>query len=183
VNRVIRDIPSTNVVEGNKRTSLRQDIQLELKRRGDRCECIRCREVRADVVDPVELNLNDLVYDTGGSEEHFITYNTPDDRLAGFLRLSLPNRGAPKHELQDLLGAAIVREVHVYGQSLEVGEDALGVTQHSGLGTRLMLEAERVAIHHGFSTLAVIAALGTRGYYRKLGYSLGESYMVKTLEA
>ncbi len=181
VNRVIRDIPSTNVVDGNKRTSLRQDIQLELKRRGDRCECIRCREVRGEVVETGELKLEDLVYTTGGSEEHFISYNTPEDRLAAFLRLSFPNSDAPEHGLNDLRGAAIVREVHVYGQSLEVGEDVPGVTQHSGLGTRLMLEAETVALKHGYSTIAVIAALGTRGYYRKLGYSLGETYMVKTL--
>jgi elongator complex protein 3 len=182
VNRVIRDIPSTNVVEGNKRTSLRQDIQRELKRRGAACQCIRCREVRGGMIETEALDLRDQVYPTGGSEEHFLSYNTPEDRLAGFLRLSLPGNAAPDHRLQDLESAAIVREVHVYGQSLEVGEDTPGVAQHSGLGTRLMLEAEHIAREHGFKNLAVIAALGTRGYYRKLGYSLGDTYMLKVLE-
>jgi elongator complex protein 3 len=181
VNRVIRDIPSTNVVEGNTRTSLRQDIQRELKRRGEACQCIRCREVRGGMIETEALDLRDQVYPTGGSEEHFISYNTPEDRLAGFLRLSLPGNAAPDHRLQDLEGAAIIREVHVYGQSLEVGEDTPGVAQHSGLGTRLMLEAEHIAREHGFKNLAVIAALGTRGYYRKLGYSLGDTYMLKAL--
>ena len=85
------------------------------------------------------------MYSTGGSEEHFLSFNTPEDRLAGFLRLSLPGNAAPDHRLHDLENAAIVREVHVYGQSLEVGEDTPGVAQHSGLGTRLMLEAEHIA--------------------------------------
>ena len=47
VNRVIRDIPSSHVVEGNKRTSLRMDVLAELSRRGQACGCIRCREVAA----------------------------------------------------------------------------------------------------------------------------------------
>ena len=81
----------------------------------------------------------------------------------------------------DLHGAAIVREVHVYGQSLELGAEQHGAAQHAGLGTWLMEHAEGMARDRGYQTLAVIAALGTRGYYRKLGYELGESYMVKRL--
>ncbi len=46
VNRVIRDIPSTYVVDGNRRTSLRQDVQKEMKQRGSDCQCIRCREIK-----------------------------------------------------------------------------------------------------------------------------------------
>ena len=95
VNRVIRDIPSTNVVEGNKRTSLRQDIHAEMKRRGTVCQCIRCREVRQVSVAPSALRLDDLVYHADGAEEHFISFVTPDDKLAGFIRLSLPNGEFP----------------------------------------------------------------------------------------
>jgi elongator complex protein 3 len=115
VNRVIRDIPSTNVVEGNKRTSLRQDVHAELQRRGARCQCIRCREIRRQGVAPGELTLEDLVYPAGGAEEHFISFVTQDDHLAGFLRLSLPGKNSPEAGFPDLQDAGLVREVHVYG--------------------------------------------------------------------
>ncbi|MDF1499104.1 MAG: tRNA uridine(34) 5-carboxymethylaminomethyl modification radical SAM/GNAT enzyme Elp3 [Anaerolineales bacterium] len=181
VNRIVREIPSTNVVEGNKRTSLRQDAKRELEARGLRCQCVRCREVRGKSVDAEELGMEDLVYRTGGSEEHFLSYVTPEDDLAGYLRLTLPSEGGPPTGLSDLEGAAIVREVHVYGQSLEVGQSLDGTAQHSGLGMRLMQQAEELGRDAGYARLAVISAIGTREYYRKLGYELGESYMLKDL--
>jgi len=181
VNRVIRDIPSDNVVAGNKRTSLRQDIQAELKQRGLRCECIRCREVRGRPVEPDDLQLDDLVYKAGGAEEHFFSYNTDDDLVAGYLRLSLPGASSPDTGLEDLEGAAIIREVHIYGQSLSLGRVAEGAAQHAGLGSELIQRAEAVAREAGFPRMAIIAALGTRGYYRRLGYTLGDTYMIKAL--
>jgi len=182
VNRVIRDIPSTNVVEGNKRTSLRQDVRAELERRGTACQCIRCREVRTQRIDPKDLRLDDLVYPAGSAQEHFLSFVTRDDRLAAFLRLSLPGSGSPETGLEDLQGAAIIREVHVYGQSLQVGADQAGAAQHSGLGTRLLTEAERLAVERGCARLAVIAAVGTRRYYQERGYVPGSLYLVKSLE-
>lgn len=181
VNRIVRDFPSHHVVEGNKRTSLRQDIQRELERRGDRCRCVRCREIRGRSVEIEALQLKDFHYSAGGAEEHFLYYETPGDRLAGFLRLSLPGEASPETGLADLRDAAIVREVHVYGQSLEVGESQGGAAQHSGLGERLMSTAEDLARKAGFPRMAVISALGTRGYYAGLGYHLGQNYMLKNL--
>ncbi len=182
VNRVIRDIPSTNVVEGNKRTSLRQDVQQEMHRRGTRCQCIRCREVSRQVVRVEDLNTHDLVYQAGLSEEHFLSFDTPDDRLAGFLRLSLPGEGLPDTGLSDLKGAALIREVHVYGQSLPVGAEQAGAAQHAGLGTNLIRRAERIARSAGFQRLAVISAIGTRSYYLPRGFERGELYLVKKLD-
>ena len=187
VNRVIRDIPSDNVVEGNKRTSLRQDVHNELKRRGQKCECIRCLEVRGKPVDPDQLVLEDLIYQTDAAEEHFISWVTPDDgehgaRLAGFLRLSLPGENSPDTGMADLQGAAIIREVHVYGQSLQVGQEQNGAAQHSGLGTKLLDEAEKTAQEGGFSRMAVISAIGTRLYYLDRGFKRGQYYLVKDLE-
>lgn len=181
VNRIVRDFPSHHVIEGNKRTSLRQDIHRELKRRGERCRCIRCREIRGQSLDVEQLTLSDFTYGAGGAEEHFLHYVAPADRLAGFLRLSLAGTGSPDTGLPDLGGAAIVREVHVYGQSVEVGESLGGAAQHSGLGENLILGAESIARRAGFSRMAVISALGTRGYYARFGYHLGESYMLKDL--
>ncbi len=181
VNRVIRDIPSTNVVEGNKRTSLRQDIQVEMKIRGTRCQCVRCREVRNQSVSESNLIVHDLVYRAGLVEEHFISYDTGNDKLAGFLRLSLPGNDAPDTGLSDLAGAAIVREVHIYGQSLEVGEKQHGIAQHAGLGTSLLEKAEKIAKDQGYKRLAVISAVGARQYYLKRGYTRGDLYLIKVL--
>ncbi|GAB4445896.1 MAG: tRNA uridine(34) 5-carboxymethylaminomethyl modification radical SAM/GNAT enzyme Elp3 [Anaerolineales bacterium] len=179
VNRVIRDIPSTNVVEGNRRTSLRQDVQDEMRRRGTQCQCVRCREVKGKPVHPELLKLDDLTYRAGAAEEHFISFVTPDDKLAGFVRLSLPGSDSPRTGIADLEGAALIREVHVYGQSLPVGAEKEGAAQHAGLGTRLLEEAERVAKANGFERMAVIAAVGTRRYYLSRGFERGELYLVK----
>jgi elongator complex protein 3 len=181
VNRVIRDIPSTNVVEGNRRTSLRLDVHEEMKRRGTRCQCVRCREVRGKPTDPSTLRLDDLTYTADYAEEHFISFITPEDKLAGFIRLSLPAIDSPATGLADLEGAALIREVHVYGQSLHLGAESNGAAQHSGLGTRLLLEAEAVAGSRGFQRLAVISAVGTRAYYLERGFERGEYYLVKSL--
>ncbi len=181
VNRVIRDIPSTNVVEGNRRTSLRQDVQEEMKRRGTTCKCVRCREVRGRSIQVEDLQCHDHVYPAGAAEEHFLSFDTPDDHLAGFLRLSLPGPDSPDTGIPDLQNAAIIREVHVYGQSLQVGEEKKGAAQHAGLGTRLIRQAEKIARQRGYRRLAVIAAVGTRQYYQRRGFHRGELYYVKEL--
>ena len=181
VNRVIRDIPSTNVVEGNKRTSLRQDVHEEMKRRGTRCECVRCREVRGHKIEASKLEFHDLVYRAGEAEEHFLSFLTPEDKLAGFLRLSLPGPNSPGTDLDDLNDAAIIREVHVYGQSLPVGTEERGAAQHAGLGSRLIRRAERLARTSGYKRLAVIAAVGTRHYYLNRDFRRGRLYQVKDL--
>lgn len=181
INRVIRDIPSTNVVEGNKRTSLRQDVHAEMARRGTKCQCVRCREIRKASVEAPALTLNDLVYPAANAEEHFISFDTAEDGLAGFVRLSLPAADAPSTGLSDLDGAALIREVHVYGQSLPVGAEMGGAAQHIGLGTRLLEEAEQIARSHGFKRMAVISAVGTRKYYLDRGFERGALYLVKGL--
>ena len=180
INRIIRDIPSTYVVAGNKNTSLRQDIQREMQHRGTHCECIRCREIRQKNVTSGTVALHGLVFHPAYAEEHFISFDTPDNKLAGFLRLSLPD-DTTHTGINELENAAIIREVHVYGQSLEVGEERSGIAQHSGLGTRLIEAAEKIAQKKGVERLAVIAAVGTRAYYAARGFTLGEYYMLKNL--
>jgi elongator complex protein 3 len=181
VNRIIRDIPSHHVIEGNRRTSLRMDVLAEVARRGQRCQCVRCREVRGEKVSADQLQLDDLVYQAAYAEEHFLSFVTPQDRLAGFLRLSLPSQQAPSLGFADLQGAALIREVHVYGQSVEVGAEVDGAAQHMGLGTALLQKAETAAREHGFKRLAVISAIGTRQYYHARGFKQGELYMVREL--
>ncbi len=129
-----------------------------------------------------DLRLDDLVYQAGGAEEHFLSYVTPGDMLAGFLRLSLPGVASPATGLNDLSKAAIIREVHVFGQSLAVGTEQNGAAQHAGLGSSLLQQAEFIARQHGFGHLAVISAVGTRLYYLERGYERGELYLVKSLD-
>jgi elongator complex protein 3 len=130
--------------------------------------------------------MTDLLYQTDYAEEHFISWVTPEDsehgsRLAGFLRLSLPGPDSPETGIADLHGAALIREVHVYGQSLQVGEEKLGAAQHAGLGTRLLEKADQIARDRGFVKMAVISAIGTRLYYLNRGFERGDLYLVKTL--
>jgi elongator complex protein 3 len=120
------------------------------------------------------------------AEEHFLTYVTPDDQIAGYLRLSLPcSTEAPSSSIPlsipDLEGAALIREVHVYGQSLPVGGEQQGAAQHTGLGTALLEKADEIARQAGYRRMAVIAAVGTRCYYEARGFQRGELYMVKEL--
>jgi elongator complex protein 3 len=137
--------------------------------------------VRGQHVDFDQIQFDDLVYQAGESEEHFLSFVTPDDRLAGFLRLSLPGSGAPETGMKDLRGAAIIREVHIYGQSVGVGEETNGAVQHAGLGTDLLQKAERIARQRGYARLAVISAIGTRPYYLARSFERGELYLVKSL--
>jgi len=180
INRVIRDIPSNHVVEGNRNTSLRQDVAQEMKKRGSSCQCIRCREIRKGKIDDRNLVLDDQVYKAGWAEEHFLSYNTQDDHILGFLRLSLPsaNHFFPVEELQD---AAIIREVHVYGQSVELGGESSGSVQHRGLGSSLIEKAAEIALSNGYRKLTVISAVGTREYYAARGFTLTDLYMVRDL--
>ena len=181
VNRVIRDIPSTNVVEGNRRTSLRQDVHAELRRRGQRCQCVRCREVRGRGVESDGLRIHEMEYPADHAREYFVSFDTPQDELAGFLRLSLPSSSAPSTGMQEIQGAAMIREVHVYGQSLAVGSGKAGAAQHTGLGSRLLRRAEDIARARGFERMAVISAVGTRQYYLERGFARGALYLLKDL--
>jgi elongator complex protein 3 len=177
VNRVIRDIPSTYVVEGNKRTSLRQDVQEELRRRGEACRCVRCREVRGRKVDPGSLVLHDLVYQAADSQEHFLSFDTQEDHLAAFAPV-LPGQarqrrigrsGARRHH----------REVHVM-VSLCRWEAMNSVPPSSGLGRRLIEEAEHCPS-------GGISAPGGDRRYRLYDhttcawYERGDRYLIKTL--
>ena len=186
INRVMRDIPAGHIVEGSKLSNLRQVVQQTLKARGQACQCIRCREVRGERVDTSKLVLQELAYDTDTTREHFLSFVTSEvgrgrasPLLAGFLRLSLPK--TKQHYLEEIADVAMIREVHVYGPALEIGEESEGQAQHAGLGTRLIERAVEIAQEAGFKRLAVIAATGTRNYYRARGFELGELYMTQEI--
>jgi elongator complex protein 3 len=183
INRVMRDIPAQYVAAGSTTSHLRQIVQREMKNRGLRCECIRCREVRSQALRAEDLRLETLFYETDATIEYFLSYVAAGDRLAGFCRLSLPFAHVPPEEvLEELLGSAVIREVHVYGPALELGMPSAGQAQHVGLGARLIEHARGIAAEAGFKRIAVISAIGTREYYRRLGFTLGELYMTRATD-
>ena len=144
------------------------------------CKCIRCREVKGHIENPEDLTLDPHRYITSMSTEFFLNYQTPQGYIAGFLRLSLPHQPEENVDhLEELKGAALVREVHVYGPALQFGQRQSG-TQHHGVGTRLLEDAQRISTESGYQKLAIIASVGTRGYYQKRGFSLQGTYMVKS---
>ena len=178
--RIIRDIPTTNVVEGFTKANLRQIAQREMKKRGLQCQCIRCREVRRQKLTIDDLRLTIESYETDATTEHFLSFVTEEERIAGFLRLSLPNADV-ELPIPELAGQAMIREVHVYGPALPIGDDSDGEAQHIGLGTRLVAKAKEMVRAAGYGRIAVISAIGTRNYYRKLGFERDGLYMTAEL--
>lgn len=180
--RVIRDIPGTDIVDGNKVTNFRQLVERELEQRGARSVDIRAREIGVKRVRESDLHLDCLRYRASVGDEVFLQYITEERDIAGFLRLSLPF-DAEDALLDELKGAAMIREVHVYGLALGIGSALDGRAQHLGLGTRLIEEAAGIAAARGYRRLAVISSIGTREYYRKRGFVDGELYQMCDLEA
>lgn len=174
--RLIRDIPGESIVAGNLVTNLRQ----VMKDKGTTCNCIRCREAKDKKLKLSDLELNIENYDSAGGQEYFISFDSRDDKtLFGFVRLFIP--GETKIGINKIFGkAAIIRELHVYGELVSVG--AKKKVQHAGLGKRLLDEAQSIALEFCRDKMVVISGVGVRGYYRKNGYGLEETYMVKNLK-
>jgi elongator complex protein 3 len=158
--RMVRDIPSHEILAGNKLSNLRELATARLAEQGLASRDIRAREIRDRSCDPERLSLRSTGYDTSLGREEFLELVTPEDRLAAFLRLSLPASG----------GSAMIREVHVYGVAADLGERSPKKAQHLGLGRRLVERAARIAREAGYRDLAVISAVGTRDYYRAQGF-------------
>ncbi len=176
--RVIRDIPSTDIVVGNKLTNFRQIAEAELANQAVKIREIRSREVKGQKVTAEEVTLQEYRYSTSVSDEVFLQFVTSDDKLAAFLRLSIPTVPALWSELEN---AALIREVHVYGQAVGVGVQETGRAQHQGFGTRLLEKAQEIARENNREKVSVISAVGTREYYRSRGFSDGELYQHKAV--
>jgi elongator complex protein 3 len=171
--RVIRDFSAGDIVAGSRTGNLREVAERRLRESGDSCREIRSREIRAQPLERADLRLVATDYETSIGDEVFLEFVTPEDRIAAFLRLSLPRDPSPVEEIRR---SALVREVHVYGASLSIGRRQAGRAQHRGLGRALVDEARARARAAGFADLAVISAVGTRAYYRGLGFRDGALY-------
>lgn len=173
--RIMREIPPEYMVAGTKRIDLRKVIADEMKKQGKKCNCIRCREIGFALRDKrevsKELKLNVVKYKASHGCEYFLEIINDQDILFGLIRLRIPSKS------KELL----VRELHVYGQAIEIGKLSKGNTQHTGLGKFLMEKAEAIAKKEKCGEIKVISGVGVREYYRNLGYKLEGTYMVKEI--
>lgn len=217
--RVIRDIPADYIIVGSKKSNLREDVDAYQRARGVQQVDIRAREIRDSDVDPNDFELTETVYETEHGKEIFLQFeNKKENKLAGFLRLRLPNEksfvytgntyteksnetsqtalnwGLSKYKKASeefmknrefgvkevLQGAALVRELHVYGTMKRVGEEGTQ-SQHTGMGKKLLAHAEKIAQENSYKKIAIISGVGVREYYRRRGYVLEGTYMVKEI--
>ena len=183
ISRMIRDISAHDIMTGNKKVNLRQLVDLELAKRAQPVQEIRSREIAFGAAANDELSLSEVAYETTNTHEVFLQWVTPDNRIAGFLRLSMPNADYVNAHATDLpinAGEAMIREVHVYGRVAGLhqgGENA----QHRGLGRMLIERACNIARENGYTAINVISAIGTRGYYRKQGFTDNGLYQQRSL--
>jgi len=185
IQRIQRDIPLPHILDGVKKSNIRQIAQDILMKENKGCRCIRCREVGHVDKEPENIDLSLIKYDCSGGKEFFISYeDIANDILIGFTRLRFP---ASPYRKEIIENTALIRELHIYGQMLNIGERSENdgknnrIWQHRNYGRLLISKAEEIAIDNGFKKLAVCSGIGVREYYRKLGYTLDGVYMSKKL--
>lgn len=183
ISRMIRDISAHDIMTGNKKVNLRQLVDLELAKRLQPVQEIRSREITFGAAASDEFSLSEIAYETTNTHEVFLQWTTPDNRIAGFLRLSMPNAdyvGAHVADLPIDAGEAMIREVHVYGRVAGLHQGGQNA-QHRGLGRMLIERACDIARDNGYTAINVISAIGTRGYYRKQGFADSGLYQQRSL--
>ena len=171
--RVIRDIPSTDIIVGNKKTNFREIATRSVAAAALTQSDIRAREIRGQSVKRSELRLKQFCYKTSVGCEVFLQHITEKNQIASFLRLLLPTKTS---FITELGRSAVVRELHVYGQLVSLGEKNRGRSQHMGLGSELLEVAKKTARDLQYKNLAVISAVGTKEYYSRRNFHEGKLY-------
>ena len=182
--RIQRDIPSTLIEAGVKKSNLGELVYNRLDEEKINCQCIRCREIghkktsREYTLDDFELFKE--TYTACAGEENFLSIeDINEESIAGFLRLRFPSKNHFREEIDDK--TALVRELHVYGNMIKIGDKNPKIGQHTGFGEKLLKEAENIAVEKGSEEMAIISGIGSRNYYRKFGYEKVGPYMIKSL--
>jgi elongator complex protein 3 len=185
--RLIRDVPTPSIIAGPTVSNLRQIIIPQ-----SNCPCIRCREVGAGFIVKEKIILDRIDYAASDGKEIFLQYVTadkparkgepqPGKKLFALLRLRIPNN-SKDHFLPVLKNAALIREVHTYGKLTQIDQQDATSPQHIGFGKKLLLKAEKIAKEEfNLDKIVVISGVGVRGYYKKQGYKLRDTYLVKNL--
>ncbi|WP_407378817.1 tRNA uridine(34) 5-carboxymethylaminomethyl modification radical SAM/GNAT enzyme Elp3 [Methanobrevibacter sp.] len=182
--RIQRDIPSTLIEAGVQKSNLGELVYNKLEEHDINCQCIRCREIghkktrQNYILDDFKLFKES--YAACGGEETFISIeDVNEESIAGFLRFRLPSENTYRPEITDK--TALIRELHVYGNMIQIGDKNPSIGQHTGFGEKLLKEAENLAIDNDKDEIAIISGIGSRNYYRKFGYERKGPYMAKKL--
>ena len=182
--RIQRDIPSTLIEAGVQKSNLGELVYKKLDEQNINCQCIRCREIGHKKTNE-NYTLDDFKlfhesYTACGGEEIFISIEDKNEEsIAGFLRFRLPSENIFRPEITDK--TALIRELHVYGNMIQIGDKNPSIGQHTGFGERLLKEAENLATDNDKDEIAIISGIGSRNYYRKFGYERKGPYMAKKL--
>jgi elongator complex protein 3 len=170
VMRIMREIPPSYLIAGVKRIDLRKEIEDEIRKRKLKIKEIRFREIGFNKnADTNSLQIKVKEYKASKGKEFFIEISNKDNILFGLCRLRI-NKNS---------NFAIIRELHVYGKSIELGK--VGQIQHIGIGKELIKKAEEIIKKNEKAKLKIISGVGVREYYKSLGYNLEGSYMVKKI--
>ncbi len=188
IQRIQRDIPSGLIEAGVKKGNIRNIAKKKLAKEGEKCKCIRCREVGhkmlKEKVEPDPSNIELIVenYEASEGKEIFISLeDLKNDLIFGHLRLRIPSEHAHQKEISE--DTSLIRMLYVFGELVSVGEDSHdNAWQHIGLGKRMLVEAEKIASeNYDSNKMYILSGIGTRPYYRKFGYKLEGPYMAKNI--
>lgn len=179
IDRLVRDITRKWTIAGTKKTNMRDELKRYMQKNNMKCSCIRCREIK-DNEETSNVELKTIKYRASGGDEYFLSFESKN-YLHALLRLRLPNKNVFSKHFPVLENAAIIREVQSFGRQIKISEKANNSAQHRSFGKRLIAKAEEIAKKNGYAKVAIISGVGVREYYRKLGYILEDTYMLKSL--
>ncbi len=185
ISRVLRDIPGKFIVDG-LRDSLRDVVKQRMKQMGVECECIRCREHGHRARDGWEIGEPQMArmdYTASGGREIFLSFEDKNETLFGLLRMRVQSKPVTGLEQKIKGDLALVRELHIFGPEVSLGQRDPAAAQHRGLGKALLREAERIA-RNEFQRqwMVILSGVGAKEYYRsEFGYTSQGDYMVRSL--
>jgi ELP3 family radical SAM enzyme/protein acetyltransferase len=180
INRVFRDFPTKEIMGGSTMTHMRDVVLREMHKENIPCNCLRCREVKFQNYNPNDMKFKIDVFNASKGKEYFLSYTSNDEKiLYGYLRLRFneSNYGV----IPILHNTALIRELHVLGMQVSVNntQNNTRTTQHKNLGTKLIRQAEFISWMNNYKNISIISGVGVRNYYKKKGYNLIETYMIK----
>lgn len=184
LNRMYRDIPSSEILAWSHLANLRQIVDEQMKTRGLSRKDISSREIKSKNNNIKNAIIDIEKYRASGWIEYYLQFIDPQDRtLFSHLRLRIPSQifSSEKHFIEELENAAIIREVHTYWDQLKIWEKWDWVWQHIWFWKKLIAKAEEIVKNNypQINKIAVISWIGARNYYEKNWYKLEWEYMVK----
>lgn len=179
IERIVRDIPSHDIEGGTSNLNLGDILTKTCKTQNINCICIRCREIKDNILDN-DSKLLIRKREMCGNSEYFISFEN-DNYISGFLRLSIRKNDEFTY-FRELENTPIIRELHVYGTSISVGSRNNGNAQNRGIGKMLVTEAKKICKELGYNRIAVISGNGVKEYYKnKHGFMDEGLYMISSL--